>query len=178
MESTTLHTLFKATHEVEIVRMTEEHLPEVVAIENSCFHEPWSRKVFRKTLEQGEHSRCLVALYQERVVGFIIAWYIPPYFEQSGELHIHNLAVTSGMRRKGIGKQLLLESVGSTGAISESDCPVHLEVRETNSGAQAFYRSLGFRAVGFRPQYYQDEGAILMEASSQRMVLHKQRMRI
>jgi len=173
-----VHSRIPSTHEVHIMDMTEEHLTDVIAIENSCFREPWSRKVFRKTLEQGKYSRCRVALYQERVVGFIVAWYIPPYFEQHGEIHIHNIAVDSGMRRKGIGKRLLLATVESTLELSGSDCPVQLEVRETNSGAQAFYQSLGLKVVGFRPQYYKDEGAILMEASSQQVISHKQRMRI
>jgi ribosomal-protein-alanine N-acetyltransferase len=42
---------------------------------------------------------------------------------------------------------------------------VFLEVRESNVGAIAFYRGLGFEGIGMRRDYYQDpkEAATVME---------------
>ncbi len=147
-----------------IRKMTPADLPQVLAIERQCFEEPWSKKVFLQSMEMGKSAFCLVATLQERVVGFIIAWYIPPYSEEPSELHIHNIAVAPMMQRQGIGKQLLLQTV--EGAIEDSRdvCLVSLEVRESNTSAQGFYRALGFGVTGIRPRYYNDEGALLMEA--------------
>lgn len=147
-----------------IRKMTPADLPQVLAIEQQCFEEPWPKSVFLKSLEMHKSAFCLVASRQERVVGFIIAWYIPPYSQERSELHIHNIAVEPGMQRQGMGKQLLLRTVEGAVEDSREVCLVSLEVRESNTGAQEFYRCLGFGVAEIRPRYYKDEGALLMEA--------------
>jgi ribosomal-protein-alanine N-acetyltransferase len=79
------------------------------------------------------------------------------------EAEILNLAVRDGMRRQGEGRALvrhLLKRFGE-GGVSR----VFLEVRESNAGGIAFYRGLGFQAVGTRRDYYHDpkESATVME---------------
>ena len=79
------------------------------------------------------------------------------------EAEILNLAVRQGMRRQGEGRALvrhLLNRFGD-GGVSR----VFLEVRESNEGGIAFYRGLGFQAVGTRRDYYHDpkESATVME---------------
>ncbi len=97
-------------------------------------------------------------------MGYIIAWYIPPYSRTQSELHIHNIAVTPQMQRQGVGKLLLIQTVQNAIEDSREVCVISLEVRESNTGAQAFYRSLGFEITGIRPRYYKNEGALIMEA--------------
>jgi len=81
------------------------------------------------------------------------------------EAEILNLAVTQGMRRQGEGRALVGRILQrfAEGNVSR----VFLEVRESNTGAIAFYRGLGFEAVGTRRDYYQDpkESATVMELS-------------
>jgi ribosomal-protein-alanine N-acetyltransferase len=79
------------------------------------------------------------------------------------EAEILNLAVKMGMRRQGEGRALVGHMLNRF-----AECPVSrvfLEVRESNAGAIAFYRGLGFEAVGTRRDYYQDpkESATVME---------------
>jgi [ribosomal protein S18]-alanine N-acetyltransferase len=79
------------------------------------------------------------------------------------EAEILNLAVAQGMRRQGEGRALvrqLLDRFGK-GGVSR----VFLEVRESNAGGIAFYRGLGFQAVGTRRGYYHEpkESATVME---------------
>jgi ribosomal-protein-alanine N-acetyltransferase len=65
-------------------------------------------------------------------------------------------------RRKGAARALMEEAAQRgrrAGAVLAT-----LEVRRSNHGAIALYRSLGYRQVGIRPNYYVDEGedAIVM----------------
>jgi len=79
------------------------------------------------------------------------------------EAELLNLAVREDGRRQGEGRALvkrLLEKFAEQGVSR-----VFLEVRESNTGAIAFYQALGFHAVGTRKDYYQDpsEAATVME---------------
>jgi [ribosomal protein S18]-alanine N-acetyltransferase len=79
------------------------------------------------------------------------------------EAEILNLAVTQGMRRQGEGRALIGHVLQWFADRRVSR--VFLEVRESNAGAIAFYRGLGFMTVGTRRDYYQDpkESATVME---------------
>jgi len=80
------------------------------------------------------------------------------------ELHILNIATAVEERRRGVARALMQETAArgrKAGAVLAT-----LEVRRSNAGAIALYRSLGYRQVGIRPNYYADEGedAIVMIA--------------
>jgi ribosomal-protein-alanine N-acetyltransferase len=79
------------------------------------------------------------------------------------EAEILNLAVAQGMRRQGEGRALVERLLNRFAEVQVSR--VFLEVRESNAGAIAFYRGLGFQVVGTRRDYYQDpeEAATVME---------------
>jgi len=79
------------------------------------------------------------------------------------EAEILNLAVTQGARRQGEGRALVGHILNRFAEHHVSR--VFLEVRESNAGAIAFYRGLGFEAIGTRRAYYQDpqESATVME---------------
>lgn len=79
------------------------------------------------------------------------------------EAEILNLAVRAEKRRQGEGRALVSRILQqfAEGQVSR----VFLEVRESNAGAIAFYRGLGFQVTGVRRDYYQDpkEAAAVME---------------
>ena len=79
------------------------------------------------------------------------------------EAEILNLAVRQGVRRQGEGRALVRQVLQAFAERQVSR--VFLEVRESNAGAIAFYRGLGFEAVGTRKVYYHDpeEAAAVME---------------
>ena len=79
------------------------------------------------------------------------------------EAEILNLAVRRGVRRQGEGRALVGQILQAFGQRQVSR--VFLEVRESNVGAIAFYRELGFAPVGLRKDYYRDpiEAATVME---------------
>jgi ribosomal-protein-alanine acetyltransferase len=98
-----------------------------------------------------------VAVTQSRVVGFAVLRTLLP-----GEYEILNVAVHPEMRRQGIAKALFGE------LLARGKSLFFLEVRPSNDGARAFYKSLGFKEVSVRPDYYENplEPAIVMKFHS------------
>lgn len=92
---------------------------------------------------------------RDQLVGYAGGWVI------DGELQILKVGCDPAWRRCGIAKALVARVASDArdlGAWRSS-----LEVRASNMGAQAFYRSLGLHDVGTRPHYYSDgEDAVIM----------------
>jgi len=144
---------------LSIDRMHPSDLPEVLVIERASFSMPWSRGAFLYEIEQNQVARCWVGREDGRIVGYICLW------EVADELHVTNVAVHPGARRRGIGRALL-ESVFAR-ARAAGARTILLEVRPSNGEAIALYESFGFRSVGRRRGYYYDTGedALVMEAA-------------
>lgn len=140
--------------------MRREDLPEVLVIESLSFAEPWTEEMFLHELASEGITELHVARVDEgsgsRIVAFLCAWIV------SGELHINNIAVHPGYRRRGIASQLLEEMVDR--AQAKGVAAGYLEVRASNEAAQALYRCYGFKPIGRRRNYYSHprEDAILM----------------
>jgi [ribosomal protein S18]-alanine N-acetyltransferase len=90
------------------------------------------------------------------IVGFIGLWYM------ASEVHVINLAVHPDFRRRGIGELLLIHGIEFS--IGLRAIMVTLEVRPSNTGAQALYAIYGFTERGVRKAYYLDnrEDAVIM----------------
>lgn len=141
--------------EIIIKEMEIEDLPEIIYIEKSSFSIPWSEIAFINELSK-QNSFNRVAKFQGRVIGYICINYI------FNEAHILNLAVHPEYRRQGIATLLMKDAI--TNLIKKGCIYYYLEVRESNTIAQNFYKKFGFNVVGRRKKYYQspDEDAILM----------------
>jgi ribosomal-protein-alanine N-acetyltransferase len=98
-----------------------------------------------------------VSICEGRIAGFAVSRNTGP-----GERELLNLAVAPEFRRRGIGAELV-RSLQTEPAVC-----VFLEVRESNHGARAFYKDLGFQEVGIRHGYYHlsHESAIVMKFHS------------
>ena len=79
-----------------------------------------------------------------------------------GHAELIDLRVAASCRRQGFGKQLLSASLVTMEDLTQ----VNLEVRSSNTAAQALYRSLAFEETGRRSDYYASvngqEDAVLM----------------
>jgi ribosomal-protein-alanine N-acetyltransferase len=135
--------------------MREPDLDEVLAIERACFTTPWSRLNFLFDLHASD-AHCLVARLDERIVGFVIGWFV------LDELHIHNLAVHPEHRRRGLGGKLLRSLLGR--ARERGIRRAILELRVSNQLARKLYKKHGFKEVATRKDYYRQpiEDACLM----------------
>jgi [ribosomal protein S18]-alanine N-acetyltransferase len=137
--------------------MRAEDLDAVVGIERESFTLPWSRGAFLYEMEQNRVARCWVMREDARVVGYLCVWQI------ADEVHITNIAVHPGHRRRGIGRALLTYVVEEARRVQARS--IGLEVRPSNREARTLYDSFGFRVVGRRKGYYYDTGedALVME---------------
>ena len=141
---------------MEIIRMNESHVASVAAIEKECFgRDAWSEKSV-----SGDLTNAL-ALWLVAVEGDTVAGYVGSQ-TVCNETDMMNVAVTADFRRRGIGEKLVNALVEELKAM-ESHC-LTLEVRASNTPAQAMYEKLGFAEIGRRPRYYQNpkEDALIL----------------
>lgn len=141
-----------------IHEMTHEHLVEVLAIERACYPAPWSETAFSNEMAS-DVSVAIVAVAGKSVAGFLVGWIA------ADQLHVANIAVEVGHRRRGIGNGMmawLLEEAVRRGCTTST-----LEVRESNQAARGMYGQLGFRSVALRKSYYANpvEDAVVMVKS-------------
>lgn len=136
--------------------MIRRDMEEVLRIERASFEFPWFEEDFVRCLRQ-RNCIGMVAENGEQIVGFMI------YELHKTRLHIMNFAVAPEARRQGVGVQMVQKLVGKLS--SQRRTRITLEVRETNTHAQYFFRSCGFRATAVLRSFYDDspEDAYLMQ---------------
>jgi ribosomal-protein-alanine N-acetyltransferase len=95
---------------------------------------------------------------EQYILGFAGLWFM------ADEAHLANIAVRETYRNKGIGEYLLVSVIELS--IEQNASFITLEVRASNTTAQALYRKYGFIDTGVRPGYYTDnkEDAVIMTA--------------
>jgi ribosomal-protein-alanine N-acetyltransferase len=144
--------------QLTIRRAQPADIPQIVAIERITFVDPWDERTLQESLAYYPET-FFVARSNGDLAGFVAAG-----LEDTGEElygHIMNLAVAPGYRRQGVG-QHLIRRLEQEFAISGAG-GAQLEVRITNTGAQEFYRRLGYREVFQIASYYaNDEDALVM----------------
>ena len=140
---------------MELIKLTEAHIPQMVELEKICFSMPWTADMIRSELN---NPSCLylAAVDGDTLVGYIGVQTV------LDEGYINNVAVRPEYRRRGIAAALISLLAEQARAIGLAF--MTLEVRESNAPAIALYEKLGFTTVGRRKNYYEKprEDAILM----------------
>jgi [ribosomal protein S18]-alanine N-acetyltransferase len=143
-----------------IRQMTVDDMPAVMALEKASFKNPWSTELLGRELQHDWSTILLVEEPQPEggviLLGLAIFWIV------HDEVHVLNVATAPVHRRRGVAR-IVMEEVLRRGVARRCSLAT-LEVRRGNESALNLYRSLGFRPVGIRPNYYADEGedAIVM----------------
>ncbi len=163
--------------------MTVADIQQVAEIERESFPTTWPQTAYRRELAtrlarylvviDGAHDlpalepsrRSLLGRVfrraeppptTEHIVGYVGMWLMVD------EAHVVAIAVRESYRGRGLGERLLADAIEV--ALASGQENVTLEVRRSNTGAQALYEKYGFLKVGVRPRYYSDnhEDAIIM----------------
>jgi [ribosomal protein S18]-alanine N-acetyltransferase len=140
---------FPAQTRVHIRWMIRRDMPEVLAIEHTCFEYPWCEEEFLRVLRQ-RNCIGMVAECGERIVGFMI------YELHRNRIQVLDFATHTELRRRGVGRQMVAKLVGKLSAQRRNR--ISLLVRETNLQAQLFFRVVGFRAMEVLREHYPDTG--------------------
>lgn len=136
----------------EIRAARQEDLAAVFSLEKACFSDPWSQPLLEKSLT--DQTLFLIACTEGKLAGYFLGALV------LDELQIFRVAVAPAFRRKGIGRSLLTEAAKRSGAAL-----AFLEVRASNAGAIALYRSCGYEEIGVRKNFYTAprEDAVMMK---------------
>jgi len=147
----------EALFTVTIKPMQKEDVDNVIAIEAKAYGEHhWSKDSFLAELSNELAHYFSVFNEKNELIAYCGTWQILE------EAHITNIAVSPEYRRKHIGEALLKTVI--------DDCYksmvkfITLEVRVNNIPAIALYEKYGFKSLGVRKGYYQDnnEDALIM----------------
>lgn len=128
----------------ELRPMTCADLAAIAAIEAAAYEFPWSQQIFRDCLDAGH--KCWTLTAHGIVIGYGIL------SSGAGEAHLLNLCIAPAQQGLGHGSRLLQRMLDL--ARWDGARRVFLEVRPSNSLAQAMYERAGFNEVGRRPNYY------------------------
>ncbi len=109
------------------------------------------------------HDMLMAAIESENVVGYLVAAKV------LDEAEIHTVLVDLGRRGRGIAKAMLDNTM--VALQQQGVQQVYLEVRASNTAAQALYAGYGFKPMGERKAYYKNadgsrENAVLMQWAS------------
>ena len=141
-----------------IIRAAEQmDIDAIASVENACFSTPWSIDAIKHEICENKLANFMIACDEENnIVGYIGIWTL------LDECQINKIAVLPEKRKLGFGKAILNHVLEFTRDIGVKNW--YLEVRESNTAAQALYRSAGFSSVGTRKNYYINpvEDAVLM----------------
>ncbi|HEM3122742.1 TPA: ribosomal protein S18-alanine N-acetyltransferase [Streptococcus suis] len=131
----------------------QENLAEaVLAVMQSVYEtSPWTLEQIASSMSSQDEDYYLAYEGQE-LVGFLVVQTV------LDEMEILQIAVKADFQRLGIASQLMA-------AVMDWDGDIFLEVRESNSAAQALYTRQHFTKIGKRKDYYRNpvEDAVLMK---------------
>ena len=131
----------------ECVYASEEDVKDIARMETDFFPDSWSEN---SVLTHIKNQKVITLKFGETLLGYCI------FMTAADEGEILRIAVDKKLRGAGLGKKLLSSVLCEMKEDGINE--VFLEVRSTNQGAIALYKSVGFEEIGIRKGYYRDNG--------------------
>ena len=125
------------------------HLNDCLDLDQKSFNGLWSKSQWKKELTDPERI-CLGIIESgtKKLLGICSAWLV------LDELQVTFIAVNPMHQRKGLGKILLSQLIKRAKSLQTNH--IHLEVKYNNEPAKALYKSMGFKPIGIRYNFYKD----------------------
>lgn len=139
---------------IEITNMTLEDLDSISSILVSDFDDFWTLDILSSELKSNS-SYYFVAKINEKIVGFAGIKVI------LDEVDIMNIVTRKNFRNLGIGGLLMQKLLDLSRSLGVTR--ITLEVNEENFSAIHLYEKFGFKRVGTRKNYYNDNNGLLMQ---------------
>ncbi len=148
-------------YEFKVEKLALFHLDDIMEVEELCYGKHhWSRNSFVSEISNPCANYLVAVDKNGKCVGYMGVWRI---FD---EAHITNLAVHPSYQGKGLAHFLILSSLDE--CYRDKIKFLTLEVRVSNERAKKIYERFGFKSLGLRKKYYQDnnEDALIMWTES------------
>lgn len=131
-------------------------LDRIFEIEQQCFFDPWTKNMF-------------ITEISSKFAWFFTAWKNSEIVGYAGIRCVHdegeitNIAILPEYQRSGVGSMLLNKLISF--AKEKKVSYITLEVRKSNDSAKSLYLKNGFREIGMRKGYYENnkEDAVIMQ---------------
>ena len=138
-----------------IIQLGIIHLNDCMDLDQKSLSGLWSQSQWERELTDPKRI-CLgiIELGTKKLLGLCSAWLV------IDELQITFIAVHPKHQRKGLGRFLLSELIKRSESLQTNH--IHLEVKKNNEPAIAFYKSMGFKTVGDRSNFYKDGSDALL----------------
>ena len=139
-----------------IIQLGIMHLGECVNLDQKSLNGIWSRSQWERELTDPKRI-CLgiIELETKKLLGLCSSWLV------IDELQITFLAVHPIHQRRGLGRYLMSDLIKRSKSLQTNH--IHLEVKDNNEQAKAFYKSMGFKTLGNRSNFYKDgSGALIL----------------
>ncbi len=132
-----------------IIELEIKHLNSCIYIDEKSLNGLWTKSQWISELTNPKRI-CIgvIDLVSNKILGLCSAWLVVE------ELQITFIAVLPTHQRKGIGKLLISDLCKRSKSLRMN--LIRLEVKDTNEPAKAFYKSMGFKLKGNRPNFYKD----------------------
>ena len=147
----------ESVYTVKLKPMEKSDIDDVIAIEQSAYgNHHWSKDSFLSELSNELAKYFSVFNEEKKLIAYCGCWQILE------EAHITNIAVAPEYRRRHIGELLLKTIIDE--CYKNMVKFITLEVRVGNISAISLYEKYGFKSLGIRKGYYQDnnEDALIM----------------
>ena len=125
------------------------HLNSCIELDQKALKGLWTKSQWEKELSDPKRI-CIgvIEIETRKLLGLCSAWLV------IDQLHITLIAVDPIHQRKGLGKFLISDLIKRSNSLLTTQ--IHLEVKNTNEPAKAFYKSMGFKIIGNRSNLYRD----------------------
>lgn len=145
---------------LRIERYDPVDLDSIMSIELASFSAPWSRESYQE-LAPLESIDIWIIKDSDELIGYMLLQHV------SNEMELHTLAIKPNRRRSGVARILLNYMIDEARRLNVSK--IFLQVRPSNIPARSLYNSFGFKLIGIRRRYYQDndEDALVMRLDVQ-----------
>ena len=133
----------------KIIKLGILHLNKCIDLDQKSLKGLWTKSQWERELTDPKRiCTGVLDLETKKLLGLCTAWLV------IDELQITSIAVDPLYQRKGIGKFLISDLIKRSYSLGTNQ--IHLEVKDTNNPAKAFYKSFGFKIVGNRSNFYKD----------------------
>ena len=141
-----------------IEKLDNKDVDQVVRLEQSLFHSPWTKEQFLYELNDNPFAKIFVVKIGDEIIGYI------DYMITFNSATISKIAIKSEYQKNGLGSKLMEYMMDDLNSLGYGEIEtITLEVRISNIKAISLYKKFGFKEVNVKKNYYSDkEDALYM----------------